>query len=122
MTVLLIGIVLALITAGWVVVPLLFRSGSFVADLVPSHIIDREARRNVAFAALKEIEYDRAAGKLNDADYAQLRGQLELEALEALQLGEGAADQSASGPEPHACGFENPSGSRFCAGCGQRLA
>jgi hypothetical protein len=77
----------------------------------------------VALAALKEVEYDRAAGKLDDADYESLKGQLELEALHAVRVAD--APDATQGKVPasrHVCGFKNPAGSRFCAGCGQPLA
>lgn len=43
------------------------------------------ARRDTALAALKEIEFDRATGKLSDEDYERLRTKYTTEALEALR-------------------------------------
>src|SRR5258706_630001 len=43
----------------------------------------------VALRALKEIEFDRATGKLSDADYGQLKAKYTQEALAAMR-GEGA--------------------------------
>ncbi len=119
MTLLLLSVLLAVIAAGWVVHPLLFRRWGLVDDVVPSAVLDSEARKRVALAALKDVEYDRAAGKLDEADYATMRARLEREALAALQ---DAPPRSAAGAEAHACGFSNPGGSRFCAGCGQKLS
>jgi hypothetical protein len=54
---------------------------------------------------------------------------LSLEALAAMRAaeavgyavaGDGGAGAAAA-PDRHACGFLNPPGSRFCAGCGVRL-
>jgi hypothetical protein len=42
-------------------------------------------RRDLALAALKEIEFDRATGKLSDADYQVLRERYTAEAVEALR-------------------------------------
>jgi hypothetical protein len=49
----------------------------------------------VALRALKEIEFDRATGKLSDADYAALKRKYTAEALAALR-----ADRGEGGPQP----------------------
>jgi hypothetical protein len=53
---------------------------------------------------------------------------LSLEALAAMRAAEavgyvaaGGGAGTAAAPDRHACGFLNPPGSRFCAGCGARL-
>ena len=53
--------------------------------------------RAVALRALKEIEFDRATGKLSDADYHVLHGKYTAEALAALRgdAGRGTGDESA---------------------------
>jgi hypothetical protein len=118
---------MGILAAAWVVVPLVARRFALLSDHDPTGMVDAEARRRVALASLKEVEYDRVSGKLDDRDYQRLRGQLEREALTAIS----AADASASGAVAppaavrsrllHACGFVNPPGSRFCSGCGRRL-
>jgi hypothetical protein len=121
MSLLLAAIVLALVAAAWVVSPLLFNRWGPLGDITAADVIDREARKRVALAALKDVEYDKAAGKLDEDDYLEMRGKLESEALDAVRA---AGRQEAAGIEvtaTHACGFTNPTGSRFCAGCGQRL-
>jgi hypothetical protein len=118
MSLLVLALALALLAGGWVVHPLLFRRWRLIGDAIPAARLDRDARRRVALAALKDVEYDRAAGKLDDADYLEIRGRLEIEALEALRAAEQDAPPAAG---IHACGFSNPAGSQFCAGCGQRL-
>jgi len=42
-------------------------------------------RRDRALAALREIEFDRATGKLSDEDFAGLQAKYQAEALEALR-------------------------------------
>lgn len=128
MTLLALALLLALVAAAWVVHPLLFRRWGLIGDVVPAALSDRETRKRVALAALKDVEYDHAAGKLDDADYREIRGRLEMEALHALSedgpSGGTAPETTAAAPPlsaAHACGFTNPEGSRFCAGCGQRL-
>src|SRR5436189_6453452 len=52
--------------------------------------------RAVALRALKEIEFDRATGKLSDADYEALKAKYTVEALEALR-----ADATGGAATPH---------------------
>jgi len=113
---------LAAVAAGFVAYPLLMQRWSTLVDAVSGHVIDRESRRRVALAALKEVEYDHASGKLDRADYLDMKVRLEREALAAIQLEEAAVTAADTAPIAHPCGFTNPAGSRFCAGCGKRLA
>lgn len=131
-----VALALGAVAAGLVIVPLLLRRRALMVDLTPSHQVDAEARRRVALASLREVEYDRVAGKLDEEDYRRLRTQLEREALIAINAAEeatGGARSAAPAAAPpasvapaagaiaHSCGFTNPAGSRFCAGCGQNL-
>ena len=93
--------------------------------------------RAVALRALKEIEFDRATGKLSDADYDNLKTKYTTEALAALRAdatGSGMRDAgSVSGagslpasriPHP-TCPTHGPrpeSDAAFCSECGRRLA
>jgi len=89
--------------------------------------------RAVALRALKEIEFDRATGKLSDADYDALKGQYTRLALEALRdAGSGRRDATGAeqvshpvSPIPHlACpahGTRPEPGAEFCSECGRRL-
>ncbi len=60
---------------------------------------EAEMRKAVALKALRDVEYERAMGKLDDGDYELLKAELSSEALAALQAEEEA----------------NEAGSRFCA-------
>ena len=91
--------------------------------------------RAVALRALKEIEFDRATGKLSDADYDALKGKYTAEALAALRA-EAGERGAGSGPfrvrpAPRsplpvpACPTHGPrpeSDAAFCSECGRRLA
>lgn len=90
--------------------------------------------RAVALRALKEIEFDRATGKLSDADYEALRTKYTAEALEALRAEAGsgmrevgsvqAPSLSASRfplPACPACGPRPEPDAAFCSSCGRRL-
>ena len=90
--------------------------------------------RAVALRALKEIEFDRATGKLSDQDYDELKAKYTAEALAALRaetgeqgagsgtLRDGTAPRS---PLPLAtCPTHGPRpepGAQFCSECGRRL-
>jgi hypothetical protein len=104
-------------------------------------LTDTEARKRVALLALRDVEYDFLAGKLDEEDYRSLKSELTAEALAALEADEAArgADGGAveddieaeiariraglrSGVVCDQCGFSNEEGSRFCASCGRALA
>ena len=132
MTLLFLSAVLATLAGVYVVRPIAQRRAAVLADAAPGEVLDAEARRRTTLAALKELEYDYLGGKLDEADYRAQRERLSVEALAALRAaeavhaarGEAPGDDRSSvdtGYAEHACGFANPPGSRFCAGCGKRL-
>jgi hypothetical protein len=57
-----------------------------------------ETPRGMALAALKEIEFDRATGKLSDEDYTDLKARYTAEALAVLRQEDGAAETPTAGP------------------------
>lgn len=125
MTLFVAAILLGALAAAWVVLPLISRRLALLGDPIAGGVLDAEARKRVALNSLKEIEYDRIGGKLDDADYRRLRTQLEHEAMVALAAADNAHTAEAEGAAfqiTHSCGFVNPPGSRFCSGCGRKLA
>ncbi len=103
-------------------------------------LTETEARKRVALLALRDVEYDFLAGKLDEDDYRSMKSQLTAEALAALEAdeaarGAGAATTDAdleaeiarvraglrSGVVCADCGFANDKGSRFCSACGHAL-
>jgi len=91
--------------------------------------------RAVALRALKEIEFDRATGKLSDADYDNLKTKYTTEALAALRAESrergagstpiGAAPTLRSPLPAPSCPTHGPrpeSDAQFCSDCGRRLA
>jgi double zinc ribbon protein len=96
---------------------------------------DDLSARSVALRALKEIEFDRATGKLSDADYDTLKAQYTAEALVALRADSAAAsDDTPDIPRPRAgapaaaratCpthGLRPEADARYCSACGRRLS
>ena len=104
-------------------------------------LTETEARKRVALLALRDVEYDFLAGKLDEDDYRSLKSELTAEALAALEAdeaarGKGAASTSDADLEAEIarvraglraglvcpdCGFSNEKGSRFCSACGHAL-
>ena len=82
-----------------------------------------ETRRGIALIALKEIDFDRATGKLSDADYEFLKGKYTAEALAAIRE---ETPPAASGATPSLrcarCGAHPEPGAKFCTGCGASLS
>ena len=93
----------------------------------------------VALRALREIEFDRATGKLSDVDYDDLRREYTAAALAARRAETGTGAAGAPGPPPPlppqpspahraprpACATHGPRpepGAEFCSICGRRLA
>ncbi|HEY6092501.1 MAG TPA: zinc ribbon domain-containing protein [Gemmatimonadales bacterium] len=89
--------------------------------------------QTVALRALKEIEFDRATGKLSDVDYDQLKAKYTAEALAAMR-GERAPYAVSRAPEVPAAALRTAHGARcpehgprpeagaeFCSECGRRL-
>jgi hypothetical protein len=101
-------IIAALVVGGFalalVVEPMLrtIRRGPLPLDLPDPD----ETPRGIAVAALREIEFDRATGKLSDADYAQLRQQYTQAAVEAMRKEE--TEPAAAAPAPAAPGAGTP--------------
>ena len=84
----------------------------------------------VALRALKEIEFDRATGKLSDTDYEQLKAKYTSEALAAMRAEPGVRSQELARPAPISklptptCpehGTRPEPGAQFCSECGRRL-
>ncbi|MEQ8329068.1 MAG: hypothetical protein RH859_01270 [Longimicrobiales bacterium] len=112
-------------------------------DREDDELTETEARKRVALLALRDVEYDFLAGKLDDADYRSLKGELTAEALAALEADEAAQERREAGilgpPALEAeiarararmaegilvcrsCAFGNEEGSRYCSACGKAL-
>lgn len=106
-------------------------------DLDFTDIQESESPKVQALLALKEIEFDRATGKLSDEDYGALKGKYAQVALAAIKA-EDAAQESIGGAADAAeaaiqrarsesaavcpvCGPRPESAATFCSDCGRPL-
>ena len=97
----------------------------------------RRSERDDAVAALREIEFDRATGKLSDTDYAELKRRYTQQAIIAMRR-EGHATDAASAanddeievairafragqPACPTCGPRPEPDADFCSNCGRYL-
>ncbi len=70
-----------------------------------------ETARGRALLALKEIEFDRATGKLSDEDYLMLTERYSRQAVQLLDNGNAATCRSCGAPD---------TGTAWCTVCGVR--
>jgi hypothetical protein len=102
--------------------------------------VDLEREKALTLRSIKELEFDRAMGKVSPQDFDEMAGRLRARALGLMrQLDAGVtpyraviekelaalASTPAAAPPPAdapcACGTRNDRDARFCKGCGARL-
>jgi double zinc ribbon protein len=129
------GTALAIGALAFVLYPLFFDPPR-ARPVIASHA--QTLSDDVAVAALREIEFDRATGKLSEGDYAELKEQYTRQALSAmrraassdLDVPAGDADvveaairaYQATRPTCAAHGPRPEPGAIFCSECGRYLA
>jgi hypothetical protein len=86
------GLLIAVVAVLLVLEPLLRAAAGKPVELTVPLFADSDdeddpllRRRDRALAALREIEFDRATGKLSDEDFAKLQAKYQVEALDALR-------------------------------------
>jgi len=134
------GVAVAIATMAFVLEPLVRRIGDAgpVApepELTP--LEESESPKVQALLALKEIEFDRATGKLSDDDYAELKARYGRLALAAMDAEQTQARVVAGAEDPAealiraarqdlavcpSCGPRPETGATFCSECGRPLA
>jgi hypothetical protein len=85
-----IGTLIAIAGMAWVLAPLFRTGANTIAPYAPARH-DIAARRERAVEALREIEFDRATGKLADGDYEMLKARYTRQAVAAMRSESGAA-------------------------------
>jgi hypothetical protein len=111
------------------VAALLGRGGDI--EVVPPRrreILEKE--KALVLRSIKELEFDRAMGKIGDADFSEIDSRLRARALVLMQDLERAAPAKRAAPigSQHktrpcpACGTANDFDARFCKQCGNALS
>jgi len=138
---LLAGVAVAVAALALVLEPLMRRPGleslGVPDEPEAAPLEESESRKVQALLALKEIEFDRATGKLSDDDYAELKARYGRDALVAMdaERTEAATVAGAADPAealirsvrkdlqvcPH-CGPRPETGAAFCSDCGRPLS
>jgi len=135
------GIVVAFVAVGAVLQPLLVGGQAFggaagqAVDGVEFEDIEESASPKVqALLALKEIEFDRATGKLSDEDYQELKAKYSQVALAEIDREEAGTEEADDAAEAlvrqvaagnmavcPSCGPRPEDDAAFCSDCGKRL-
>jgi hypothetical protein len=116
----------------WAVLGPLFRPTAPVSNPLDELVDPLETPKGRVLAALRELEFDRATGKLSQADYEQLTTKYSAEALrlqreEDVSREAGSRPGRASGgpagaPSCPTCGPRPEADAIFCSACGTRLS
>lgn len=132
MVALIVGTVLAIGALAFVLYPLFVETAPAPVRAEETATRAANAAEQDAIVALREIEFDRATGKLSDSDYDELCARYTERALQAMRSGEGTAVDtdpveaavlayrarmvacSRCGPRPEA-------GAIYCSNCGGYL-
>jgi hypothetical protein len=100
MTPLVVGVLLAIATLAYVMWPLFRGAGERATVPNARGAVPRRAE-DLAVRALREIEFDRATGKLSDSDYEQLKARFTADAVRAIRAaGDAAAPAHATTASP----------------------
>jgi hypothetical protein len=116
---LIVGTLLAVVAVAYVLYPLLFGSAPVSRRPIGLPLV-APAPDEDAIVALREIEFDRATGKLSDTDYAELKARYTARALATMRArGAGGVDAS---PEDlvEATVLAYRARLKSCAQCGPR--
>ena len=130
MLALIVGTILAVGALAYVLFPLLIASTPGVRR--PRAVMATPAApEQEAVVALREIEFDRATGKLSDADYDELKARYTARALEAIRSSAGGTTDDAAEAAVLAyrarikscarCGPRPEPDATYCSSCGSFL-
>ena len=133
------GTLLAIAALAFVLYPLFFSVAERSGNRQLSSTATPSGDREFAVVALREIELDRATGKLSDVDYAQLEGEYTERAVRAMRaeraaegigLTPGSTDDAIEAavlayrvahPDCASCGPRPEPDAVYCSTCGRYL-
>lgn len=110
------------LTLLFIAYPLLNRRAAQIAgaDVEESELTDLLYRKEAAYIALKDLEFDHKTGKIDEADYLEMKSRFEAEAVALL----GKIDEMKSGVSARIAqtGATPRAGDeRFCVKCGAKI-
>ncbi len=111
------GAAIAAVALVFVLLPLLNGEGVLHSARSAREQAADDHHRAGAIQALREIEFDRATGKLSDSDYAELKASYTAKAVTELRASDAAADAAADPVE--ALVRAARSRAAGCGGCGE---
>ena len=138
-------LLLALLLAGgavFLILEPLLTGESAPTERDDDELTDAQHRKRIALLGLRDVEYDFHAGKLDEDDYRSQKAKLSAEALEAMDLELGEAQERGARGRARAeveaeiaalrtslregvvcgqCGELNSRSARFCGSCGAAL-
>ncbi len=96
-------------------------------EIKESDLSDLLYKKEAAYIALKDLEFDHKTGKVDDEDYSAMKSQFEAEAIDVLKTIE-IGDKEPAGFKAVVsakfctdCGMKAAEGHKFCAQCGKAL-
>jgi hypothetical protein len=106
-----------------------FFGGAREPRVVSARVRDELIREKaLVLRSIKELEFDRGMGKINEADFAEIGGRLRARALELMQAIDHAAPEPAPLVEAEArarscpsCSTVNDADAKFCKQCGTKI-
>jgi len=124
---LLVGSLLAVVALAYVLLPILRTESGAARPIVQTRpiVVGGTDEGSSAIEALREVEFDRATGKLSEDDYAILRATYAPQALAELRAREGhgkvnAASEAASSDAAERLIARMRTRRTACGGCGPR--
>ena len=115
-----IGTLLVVAALAYVLYPLVFAPAASSVRASARAPRAREGGDEDAVVALREIEFDRATGKLSDSDYADLKTRYTQRALDVMRAGDVAAPGGRAADAAEAAVLAYRARLRSCARCGPR--
>lgn len=85
MLILAVKVMLSLIILVWVVWPFIVKKEETKTSPVDDVLYKLNQQKELAYAAIKELDFDYNMGKLSEEDYNELKRQYKLEAVSVLQ-------------------------------------
>ena len=131
MALFLVELALLILTLLFIAYPLFKRDSDVFFDhsLTESDYSDLLYRKEAAYTALVDLEFDYKTGKIADVDYKTMKSGMESEALGLLKRVDDYENEGSSRTVPkvdkkrfcHNCGLTVAQDQRFCAECGTKL-